>query len=346
MSSIGAIRVRVARLSSRQCRGHRRMSTSSAPSNPSASSEARSTNGNMDDTHFGFQQVPSEMKKGMVKGVFTSVANNYDVMNDLMSAGMHRVWKDEFVNMLGIAPGYEAGSPAPKVLDVAGGTGDIAFRMADELRPYMFGSSSSSSVGWADVDADRGGGVEEGGSSHSDGGGDGPLLIISDINPDMLEVGEQRAADRFSRETLDGMQFVQADAEALPFDDNSFHLYTIAFGLRNVTDVDKALREAHRVLKPGGRFMCLEFSRVPIEPLQKAYDWYSFNVIPTIGELVAKDRDAYQYLVESIRMFPGQEELEERLSSAGFKVVSHTNLTAGVVAVHSGFKMPKRRKGQ
>eukprot|EP00752_Nemacystus_decipiens_P005583 g5052.t1 len=297
----------------------------------------------MDDTHFGFQQVPSEMKKGMVKGVFTSVAHNYDVMNDLMSAGMHRVWKDEFVNMLGIAPGYEAGSSAPKVLDVAGGTGDIAFRMADELRPYIFGPSST--VAAADTDTGGGADLEKGGSSDSSDS-EGPLLTISDINPDMLEVGEQRAGARFSRETLDMMQFVQADAEALPFEDNSFHLYTIAFGLRNVTDVDKALREAHRVLKPGGRFMCLEFSRVPIEPLQQAYDWYSFNVIPTIGEVVAKDRDAYQYLVESIRMFPGQEELEERMSSAGFKVVSHTNLTAGVVAIHSGFKMPTSKNEQ
>ncbi|CAN0098710.1 unnamed protein product [Pylaiella littoralis] len=331
MNSTGKACARAARSIGTRCRNQRRLLASVTPS---GLTESLNTEDTVDGTHFGFQHVPSEKKKGMVKGVFTSVAHNYDVMNDLMSAGMHRVWKDEFVNMLGILPGYRAGSPAPKVLDVAGGTGDIAFRMADQLRPYIFGSSPS--VGSSDRSADEESITQSGESSGS------PLLTVSDINPDMLKVGEHRAGARFPRETLDNMQFVQADAEALPFQDDSFHLYTIAFGLRNVTDVDKALREAYRVLKPGGRFMCLEFSRVPIEPLQKAYDWYSFNVIPAIGEAVAKDRDAYRYLVESIRMFPGQEELAERMSLAGFKVVCHTNLTAGVVAVHSGFKMPKR----
>ncbi|CAM9138227.1 unnamed protein product [Ectocarpus fasciculatus] len=336
MNSLGQACMRIPRLSARRCRNQRcRLASASKPSAP-ASAEAGTA---VDDTHFGFQQVPSEEKKGMVKGVFTSVAHNYDVMNDLMSAGMHRIWKDEFVAMLRISPGFEAGSPAPKVLDVAGGTGDIAFRVADELRPYMVGSPAGEAKGEGGGDGE----VQQDGAAGDVIDSNAPLLTVSDINPDMLEVGEQRAADRFSPEILANMQFVQADAEALPFADNSFHLYTIAFGLRNVTDVDKALREAHRVLKPGGRFMCLEFSRVPIEPLQKAYDWYSFNVIPTIGQVVAKDRDAYQYLVESIRMFPGQEELEERMSSAGFKVVSHSNLTAGVVAVHSGFKMSRRR---
>ncbi|CAM9344553.1 unnamed protein product [Ectocarpus sp. 12 AP-2014] len=339
MNSLGLACMRISRLSARRCCNQRcRLTSASKPCAP-ASAEAAHTPVDVDDTHFGFQQVPSEQKKGMVKGVFTSVAHNYDVMNDLMSAGMHRIWKDAFVDMLQITPGFEAGSPAPKVLDVAGGTGDIAFRVADQLRPYMAGSPA----GEATQEGEGQGEVQQDGAVGDAIDSNVPLLTVSDINPDMLEVGEQRAADRFSPEILTNMQFVQADAEALPFEDNSFHLYTIAFGLRNVTEIDKALREAHRVLKPGGRFMCLEFSRVPIEPLQKAYDWYSFNVIPTIGQVVAKDRDAYQYLVESIRMFPGQEELEERMSSAGFKVVSHCNLTAGVVAVHSGFKMSRRR---
>ncbi|CAM9658645.1 unnamed protein product [Ascophyllum nodosum] len=339
MRSFGKICVRVVRSSSGVIRGQHRTLTSSASL---ASGGARSPQPNQpddagqdQDTHFGFQQVPSNLKKGMVKTVFSSVAHNYDVMNDLMSAGkhryrsqkpiirMHRLWKDDFVNMLGISSGWDVRSPPPKVLDVAGGTGDIAFRVADQLRPYMHSSGEE--------------------YSHDEDGADVPLLTVSDINPDMLEVGKQRAEDRFSSETLDSMQFVQADAEALPFPDDTFHLYTIAFGLRNVTDMDKALREAHRVLRPGGRFMCLEFSRVPIAPLRQAYDWYSFNVIPTIGQAVARDRDAYQYLVESIRMFPRQEELEDRMSTAGFKMVTHTNFTSGVVAVHSGFNMPHNR---
>lgn len=311
---------RIHRFGAASNKRYRGLGSRSATSSASGEPRSRSEN----DTHFGFQQVPSYAKKGMVKDVFSSVAHNYDVMNDLMSAGMHRLWKDEFVEMLGISTGWSAGSPPPKVLDVAGGTGDIAFRMADQLRPYLTS-------------------YKERPSEHDGADGDDtPFLTVSDINPDMLQVGRQRAADRFSSATLDAMRFVQADAEALPFEDNTFHLYTIAFGLRNVTNTDKALREALRVLKPGGRFMCLEFSRVPIQSLQKAYDWYSFNVIPAIGEVVARDRDAYQYLVESIRMFPGQEELEGRMSTAGFQVVSHKNLTAGVVAVHSGFKLPRR----
>ncbi|CAN0135936.1 unnamed protein product [Discosporangium mesarthrocarpum] len=154
----------------------------------------------------------------------------------------------------------------------------------------------------------------------------------------MLKVGQQRANERFSSSTLDAMQFVQADAEALEFPSDSFHIYTIAFGLRNVTDVDKALSEAHRVLKPGGRFMCLEFSQVHAPVLSTLYDMYSFQVIPLMGQVVGRDRKAYQYLVESIRMFPSQVELEDRMKAAGFSMVTHTNLTAGVVAVHSGFK--------
>eukprot|EP00904_Undaria_pinnatifida_P013055 jgi/Undpi1/8880/HiC_scaffold_25.g11342.m1 len=330
MNRVGATSLRLVRSSAKRYRGQRSGFSSSASGEARKASTAGATADSADDAaHFGFQQIPSGMKKGMVKSVFSSVAHNYDIMNDLMSAGMHRVWKDEFVSMLGISPGCDAGSPPPKVLDVAGGTGDIAFRMADQLRPYIDGSAGL---------------VGAEGNLEEEANDSVPLLTVSDINQDMLEVGKQRAAERFPTETLDSMRFVQADAEALPFEDDSFHLYTIAFGLRNVTNIDKALREAHRVLKPGGRFMCLEFSHVPIELLQKAYDWYSFNVIPTIGQVVAKDKDAYQYLVESIRMFPVQHELEERMKSAGFGMVAHTNLTAGVVAVHSGFKMPSRRK--
>ncbi|CAB1107514.1 unnamed protein product [Ectocarpus sp. CCAP 1310/34] len=246
MNSLGLACMRISRLSARRCRNQRcRWTSASKPSAP-ASAEAAHTPVNVDDTHFGFQQVPSEQKKGMVKGVFTSVAHNYDVMNDLMSAGMHRIWKDEFVDMLRISPGFEAGSPAPKVLDVAGGTGDIAFRVADQLRPYMAGSPAGDATG----EGEEQGGVQQDGAAGNAIDSNVPLLTVSDINPDMLEVGEQRAADRFSPEILTNMQFVQADAEALPFEDNSFHLYTIAFGLRNVTDV----REE------GGRTKALVFS--------------------------------------------------------------------------------------
>lgn len=268
------------------------------------------------DTHFGYQSVPEEEKKNLVKGVFSSVAKDYDVMNDLMSAGVHRVWKDQFVRQIHIKEILEAGNDPPRILDVAGGTGDIAFRMLDELSPYLNREQEQDNT------------LEQ-----------QPLVTISDINPSMLEVGEARASKRFPAATLRRIDWRVADAEALPFADNSFDVYTIAFGLRNVTDVPKALQEAHRVLARGGRFLCLEFSHVPNELVRKAYDAYSFNIIPPVGAAVAGDRPAYQYLVESIRMFPRQEELKNLMEDAGFRVVSHENLSFGVVAIHSGFKL-------
>ncbi|KAF0700213.1 Aste57867_9267 [Aphanomyces stellatus] len=262
-------------------------------------------------THFGFQEVNEHDKKPMVAGVFHSVADSYDVMNDAMSAGMHRLWKDEFVNMLGPLP-HRDGEPL-RILDVAGGTGDIAFRMADRLKR----------AGIPDTATD-------------DGRTD---IVVCDINGSMLRVGEERATARGIGlpGTRPSFAWVEGDAEQLQFDSDSFDVYTIAFGIRNVTH--KALAEAHRVLRKGGRFMCLEFSQVQNPLLRAVYDQYSFNVIPGMGELLAKDRASYQYLVESIRQFPPQEKFKSMLQDAGFAKVSYTNFMDGLVAVHSGFKL-------
>ncbi|KAJ0411158.1 hypothetical protein ATCC90586_005015 [Pythium insidiosum] len=248
-------------------------------------------------THFGFQQVKEEDKKPMVASVFHRVAERYDVMNDFMSGGMHRVWKDAFIDTLHPVGPLD-------VLDVAGGTGDIAFRMGRRLRDS------------------------------------GSTITICDINSSMLQVGRERAARMFP-DAAELFRWEQGDAEQLQFADNSFDVYTIAFGIRNVTHVDRALREAYRVLRPGGRFLCLEFSHVPNPLLRAAYDavGYSFNVIPALGEKVASDRDSYQYLVESIRQFPAQEPFKQMIEDAGFQRVTYTNYTHGVVAAHSGFKL-------
>lgn len=245
-----------------------------------------------DKTHsFGFERVDAAEKTARVRGVFSNVAKNYDIMNDLMSGGIHRLWKRSFVRRIGPRAHHS-------ILDVGGGTGDISFLMYD--------------------------------ASH------GADITVSDINPDMLAVGQARAADR----GLTGkLTWAEANAEKLPFADNTFDIYTIAFALRNVTHIDAALREALRVLKPGGRFFCLEFSKPAYDPLQKIYDAFSFHVIPRIGEWVAKDRGSYQYLVESIREFPHQDELKIRLAEAGFKHADYTNLTGGIAAIHSGVKI-------
>lgn len=234
---------------------------------------------------FGDRAVDPSEKTGLVRGVFDRVASRYDLMNDLMSAGVHRVWKARFIRDLNPRP-HEA------LLDVAAGTGDIA-------------------TGW-----------------RSSGGGP---AILCDINEAMLSQGRDRAMDRGK---LSGMSWAVGNAECLPFPDRSFDAYTIAFGLRNVTDIDAALCEARRVLKPGGRFFCLEFSRVAILPLRKIYDAYSEAVIPRLGALIAQDRDAYAYLVESIRRFPTQEVLIERMERAGFAFISYRNLSAGIAAIH------------
>jgi ubiquinone/menaquinone biosynthesis methyltransferase len=273
-----------------------------------------------DKTHFGFESVGVNEKEGRVKEVFESVADSYDVMNDFMSGGLHRYWKDHLLDISAVASMAQAVRRHPeselRILDVAGGTGDVAFRFVDAA----------------------------GCSERSKSSGEDPISVtVCDINPEMLRVGEQRARDRYGSALLDetkAISFVEGNAQSLDFDDNSFDLYTIAFGLRNVTDVDMALREARRVLKPGGRFMCLEFSQVPDPILRQIYDAYSFTVIPGIGELVANDRASYQYLVESIRKFSDQEELLNRMDDAGFHLTKYANLTGGIVAIHEGWKSP------
>ena len=245
---------------------------------------------------FGYRDVPADEKAGMVREVFQSVAPRYDLMNDLMSAGVHRLWKNTLVDVLNPRPGE-------RLLDVAGGTGDIAFRIVKRL-------------------------MEK--------GGERPDVTICDINPAMLEVGRDRAVDRG---LLQGLTWTTGDAEDLPFPDRTFDGYTIAFGLRNVTHIDKALAEAWRVLKPGGRFYCLEFSKVTSAPVARVYDAYSERALPLFGRLVARDAESYRYLHESIRRFPAQRELGERMRRAGFTQVAWRNLTLGVVALHSGWRI-------
>ena len=278
-----------------------------------------------EETHFGFSQVSVASKEERVRTVFENVADSYDVMNDLMSGGLHRAWKDYLLHVSSVESVASAvrrmsqhcggNEMQLKILDVAGGTGDVAFRFVEAA-----------------------GCVERAKSS----GIDPVQITVCDINHEMLRVGERRAVERYGRgliESSHALTFLQGNAQALDqFDENSFDLYTIAFGLRNVTDVDKALQEACRVLKPGGRFMCLEFSQVPNEMFRAIYDTYSFNVIPAMGELVAGDRDSYQYLVESIRKFSNQEELMQRMQRAGFQNCKYTNLTGGIVALHEGWK--------
>jgi ubiquinone/menaquinone biosynthesis methyltransferase len=239
---------------------------------------------------FGEQRVTPEEKTGKVIGVFDSVASKYDIMNDLMSGGLHRLWKDRLIRMIRPRRGQ-------KFLDVAGGTGDIAFRIRKKAP--------------------------------------GAEITVFDLNQHMLDVGRDRAVDHG---WLDDFEWIAGNAEKLPFPDNSFDVYTIAFGLRNVTHIDTALAEAFRVLRPGGRFYCLEFSRVEQPLLAAGYDAFSFHVIPKIGKLVANDEESYQYLVESIRRFPTQRKLARRLTDSGFQAVKYANLTAGVVAIHSGIK--------
>lgn len=245
-------------------------------------------------THFGFAEVDLDEKQGLVDDVFHKVARRYDIMNDLMSGGMHRVWKDAFAAK--VRPGRREGF---RHLDVAGGTGDIAFRIAEA----------------AQKDAE---------------------IVVLDINGDMLDVGRDRAVERG---LSDKLEFVQANAESLPFPDAHFDAYTIAFGIRNVPRIEAALAEAFRVLRPGGRFLCLEFSHVSVPGLDKIYDAYSFNVIPAIGKLVAGDSEPYRYLVESIRRFPRAEEFERMIRRAGFRRTGFERLTGGVVAIHSGWKL-------
>lgn len=252
--------------------------------------------------------------------VFKKVAGNYDIMNDVMSVGIHRLWKDQFVSTLHPTPGST-------ILDVAGGTGDIAFRCVEAIRksPDFFPRQAEASSPSAAMKSPF-----------------SPVskVVVFDINPSMLEVGKGRAAERgYNKFTDPVLDWVVGNAQQLPFPDNSMDVYTIAFGIRNCTDVPAVLREAHRVLKKGGRFMCLEFSQVNPAPLRKLYDFYSFNFIPVWGQLIANDYNSYQYLVESIRKFPNQEAFAQMIEEAGFSMVTATNLTFGVAAIHSGWKL-------
>ncbi|XP_043255753.1 2-methoxy-6-polyprenyl-1,4-benzoquinol methylase, mitochondrial [Colletes gigas] len=254
-------------------------------------------------THFGFKTVKESDKVNEVYTVFEKVANSYDQMNDAMSLGIHRIWKDIFIQRLGPTHGS-------KLLDSAGGTGDITFRYLRYLKNSPNPKDVESSV------------------------------TVCDINENMLDVGKSRAkAQGWSNQNNVRIDWMQCDAEKLPFDNDSYTAYTIAFGIRNVTHIDKVLSEAYRVLTPGGRFMCLEFSHVDNEVLRWIYDQYSFQLIPVLGTLIAGEWQAYQYLVESIRKFPNQENFKEMIEEAGFRNVTYENLTSGIVAIHSGFKL-------
>jgi demethylmenaquinone methyltransferase/2-methoxy-6-polyprenyl-1,4-benzoquinol methylase len=240
-------------------------------------------------THFGYREVPVREKAGLVHEVFASVADKYDLMNDLMSLGVHRAWKRDFVANSGVRLGQ-------RVLDLAGGTGDIAALMSKRV-------------------------------------GRNGRVVLSDINEAMLEVGRQRLEDRG---ISGNVSYALANAEKLPFGDSEFDAVTIAFGLRNVTDKDAALAEMYRVLRPGGKALILEFSEVQPELLKKIYDGYSFGLLPVLGKLVAGDENSYRYLAESIRKHPPQEELARMMRDAGFDRVRFRNLTGGIVAIHSG----------
>lgn len=243
-------------------------------------------------THFGFKTVNADQKESLVGQVFSSVAGKYDIMNDVMSFGIHRIWKKIASTHTGLKKGDAA-------LDIAGGTGDITLYLAKQV-------------------------------------GKQGKVIMSDINPDMLEQGRRRLIDSG---VAGNVEFKVANAEQLPFEDNTFNCITIAFGLRNVTDQNKALAEMYRVLKPGGRLLVLEFSKPVIPALSKVYDVYSFNILPVMGKVIANDADSYRYLAESIRMHPDQKTLKDMMQSAGFERCTYHNMTGGIVALHKGFKL-------
>ncbi|MEM6466959.1 MAG: bifunctional demethylmenaquinone methyltransferase/2-methoxy-6-polyprenyl-1,4-benzoquinol methylase UbiE [Pseudomonadota bacterium] len=242
-------------------------------------------------THFGNETIPEDEKAGRVHSVFTSVASKYDVMNDTMSLGIHRLWKDAMMDWLAPRPGTH-------LLDVAGGTGDIAFRYLKRAP--------------------------------------GAQATVLDMTQSMLDEGQRRAE---AEDLASQLTWVCGDAMALPFEASSFDAYTISFGIRNVTRIEDAIAEAYRVLKPGGRFLVLEFSQIPNDLMQKLYDLYSFNVIPPMGKAITGDRDSYQYLVESIRRFPPQDRFADMIRTAGFEQVKYRNLSMGIAALHSGWKL-------
>ena len=242
-------------------------------------------------THFGYKTVESEQKQAMVADVFHSVAAKYDIMNDVMSFGIHRLWKRFTIDASNVRPGN-------KVLDLAGGTGDLTRKFSQAVGPTG-------------------------------------KVVLADINDSMIKVGREKL---HNLGVVSNVEYVQANAQALPFAENTFDLVTIAFGLRNVTDKDEALRSIYSVLKPGGRLLVLEFSKPEQQWLNKAYDFYSFKILPEMGQLIAGDKESYQYLSESIRMHPDQDTLKQMMETAGFDQVSYTNMTGGIVALHKGFK--------
>jgi demethylmenaquinone methyltransferase/2-methoxy-6-polyprenyl-1,4-benzoquinol methylase len=243
------------------------------------------------ETWFGFERVTTRRKTELVRGVFDSVASKYDLMNDLMSGGVHRLWKSSMIDWLAPRAGQQ-------FIDVGGGTGDVACRILDRAP--------------------------------------GAHVTVCDLTPAMLEVGRDRAIDQGR---LSGLSWVSGNAEHLPAPDMHFDAYTIAFCLRNVGDLQQGLRDAYRVLKPGGRFLCLEFSHVAVPALAKLYDLYSFKLLPWLGARIAGDRDSYQYLVESIRRFPTQDNLAGAMAAAGFQQVKYRNLSGGIAALHSGWRV-------
>ncbi|XP_033628051.1 2-methoxy-6-polyprenyl-1,4-benzoquinol methylase, mitochondrial-like [Asterias rubens] len=292
------------------------------------------------ETHFGYETVLESEKTEKVYKVFKNVAESYDSMNDAMSLGIHRLWKDRFLQVLKPTPGT-------RLLDVAGGTGDIAFRFLDFVRNARLNSiptsgmpssrhaetsSSESSSSFDGEDAAFRSEEQEA----SSGWREDTRVTVCDINQSMLKVGRQRAEQRGLTE---GISWVAGNAEELPIASESVDAYTIAFGIRNVTHVEEALSEAYRVLVPGGRFLCLEFSQVNNPVLRSLYDNYSFQVIPVLGQVIASDWKSYQYLVESIRQFPNQEDFSAMIREAGFSMVTHENLSFGIAAIHSGFKL-------
>lgn len=253
--------------------------------------DEKNANNNQNTIDFGYEQIPTQDKEKRVADVFNSVADKYDVMNDLMSFGIHRIWKKITIEYSGVRQGQT-------VLDLAGGTGDLTAKFSQLV-------------------------------------GDEGLVVLADINQSMLRVGRDKLRDKG---LFKNIEYVQANAEALPFADNTFDCITISFGLRNVTNKDKALSSMWRVLKPGGRLLILEFSKPEYKILSKAYDLYSFSMLPLIGKIVANDSDSYRYLAESIRMHPDQIKLKQMMIDAGFRDVQYHNMTGGIVALHIGFK--------
>lgn len=248
----------------------------------------------MNQTNFGFKKIDIADKQPLVNNIFSNVADKYDLMNDLMSFGMHRLWKDEFIRQI---PNLNS-----NILDVASGSGDIALKLAKKAK-------------------DRGSNIS---------------LTLSDINEEMLRQAKKKSIDL---NLFQNLKFTVASAEELPFPDNSFDYYTIAFGIRNVPDINKALKEAYRVLKPMGKFVCLEFSKVKESLLQDFYKFYSFNVIPKIGQIITSNKEAYDYLVESIDLFPSQDEFRIMIKEAGFEEINYKNLSGGIVVIHSAYKL-------